>query len=811
MPSSHSHRLWRFPLLFLALATSTLAQTTSPSIYHDGWIDLNKNGKQDPYENPALPIDQRIDDLLAQMNVDEKTCQLVTLYGYGRYLKDPLPTPGWTHEIWKDGIANIDELHNGAGMKKDADRQYTWPPSKHVDALNTVQKWFIEQTRLGIPVDFTNEGVRGLASVKTTNFPAPIGLGATWDRALISDIGRITGHEAKAWGYTNVYSPIVDLARDPRWGRVMDCYGEDPYLVAELAIRQAGAMQKQGIAATAKHFAVHSEPKGGRDGVNRSDPHIAPREMEALYMYSWERLVREAGLLGAMASYNDYDGIPIAGSHEFMIDRLRTQWGFQGYIVSDSGAVENLHKQHRVAATYEDAVAMYIAEGGNVRTMFDSPEKFLTPLRQALKDGKLSTAALDARVRDVLRVKFLLGLFDHPYADPKTADAENHTSDSQAVALKAARESIVLLKNANSTLPLSKTTRKILVCGPTADLAATSISRYGSQGGSVITLLGGIRDAVGPSGQVTFSPGCTLTDARWPYSELDYEPPAGKDADLITDAVNAAKDADVIVLGLGDGPQTIGEAKSRTSLDLPGFQTDLAKALSKTGKPLIVVLLTGRPASINWIDAHASAVLEAWFPGESGGKAVADVLFGDYTPGGKLAVTFPRTVGQLPFNFPYKPGSQDPGSAKDSNNGTSGALIDRPLYPFGFGLSYTTFEYADLSLSAPSMSPTGSITASVTLKNTGDRPGDEIVQFYVEQLVSSVTTYNLNLRGFERVALSPGESKRVTFPLPASALEIITRSGQRQTEPGPYKIMIGASSADIRLKTDLTITPNNPH
>jgi beta-glucosidase len=777
-------------------------------LYHEGWIDFNKNGKKDVFEDPTQPVEKRVEDLLAQMNVEEKTCQLATLYGYQRVLKDPLPTAGWKKEVWKDGIANIDEMHNGIGKgsKIAVDDPLGWPASAHARGINEVQKWFVEETRMGVPVDFTNEGIRGLNALKTTNFPAQVGVGATWDRELVSEIGAITGHEGKVLGYTNIYSPILDLARDPRWGRVVEAYGEDPYLVAELGIQQARAIQKEGVASTCKHFAVYSIPKGGRDGSVRTDPEVAPREMENLYLYPWKRAVEEAGILGAMVSYNDYDGVPIAGSHEFMIDRLRTEWGFKGYIVSDSGAVENLMKKHRVAPTLEDAVAMFLNEGGNVCTDFKPPADFILPVRKMVAAGKISMATLDARVRDVLREKFLVGLFDHPYVDPGAADAVVHSEASATVALRAARESIVLLKNEKQTLPLAKGLKKILVCGPTAKMTETSLDRYGSNGGKVVTLYEGIAAAVGAGTQVDFAQGCDVTDARWPESEIYPEAPAGKDAEMIAEAMAKGADADAIVVALGDSMKTIGEAKSRTSLDLPGYQTALVQALMKTGKPVIVVMLGGRAATINWIDRYVPAVVEAWFPGEAGGTAIAEVLFGDYNPGGKLPVTFPRTVGQVPFNFPYKPSSQVAQTKTVNPNGWGNSLVEGVIYPFGYGLSYTKFGYSDLAVSPKTLKADGDVTISLEVRNTGERAGDEIVELYLQDAFSSVTTYDLNLRGFERVSLKPGETKQVTFTVPAKSMELINREGKHVVEPGEFKVMIGASSADIRLTGSYVVT-----
>lgn len=776
------------------------ARTDSPAIYHDGWIDFNKNGRKDVFEDPSQPVDKRVEDLLSQMTVEEKTCQLATLYGYGRVLKDPLPTPEWKNKIWKDGVANIDEMHNGVGISGDASNPYIATPAATAQALNEVQRWFIEETRLGIPAEYTDEGIRGANYRKTVNFPADIGLGATWDRDLISQIGGVVAREAKAVGYRNVYAPILDLARDPRWGRVPDCYGEDPYLVSEMGISMTRAMQAHGIISTAKHFAVYSEPKGGRDGNDRTDPHVTEREVEMLHLRPWERDVREGGLLGLMASYNDYDGVPIAGNSDFLIKRLRDEWGFRGYVVSDSDAVEFLYSKHHVAASADDAAAMYLREGGNVRTAFHPPETFVLPVRREIAAGKLSMDVVNDRVRDVLRVKFIEGLFDAPYVDPAAAGAEIGAPESKAVALRAARESLVLLKNTDHALPLSKNIKRLLVCGPTAKMQETSLSRYGSNGGEVITPLDGIETLLKNSGTtVLFAQGCKATDSRWPDSELFPEPPTDAEAAQIAEAVELGKTADAIVVCLGDSDATIGEGNSRTSLDLPGYQTDLARALVKTGKPVVVVLLTGKAASINWINRYVPAVLEAWFPGESGGTAIAEALFGDYNPGGKLAVTFPRTVGQIPFNFPDKPASQVPQSKKPDASGMGNTLAEGALYPFGFGLSYTMFKYANLKISPATIPTNGEVTVSCEIKNTGDRAGDEVAQLYFHQTTSSVTTYELNLAGFERVSLQPGETKTVTFKLPASALELINRQNQRVVEPGAFKVMVGSSSTDLRL------------
>lgn len=772
------------------------------SLYHGTWIDFNKNGRMDVFEDPAQPQDRRVEDLLAQMSMEEKTCQLATLYGYGRVLKDPLPAPDWKNAIWKDGIANIDEMHNGVGKFGTPDKNpHLASPEATVKALNEVQRWFIEETRLGIPVEFTNEGVRGLNYVKTVNFPANISLGACWDRELMSAIGKVIGSEAKVMGYRNIYAPILDLARDPRWGRVVECYGEDPYLVGEYGIRMSQAIRSQGLVSSAKHFAVYGEPKGGRDGNARTDPHVAPREMELLHLRPWERIVREAGLLGVMSSYNDYDGVPVSGSSEFLIERLRKQWGFRGYVVSDSQAVEFLHSKHHVAASPDAAAAMFLREGGNVRTQFTPPEDFILPVRRELAAGRLSLAVIDDRVRDVLRVKLIEGLFDAPYRDPQQAGDAIGRPENRELALRAARESLVLLKNEGHALPLSTGLNRLLVCGPAATMEETSYDRYGSSGGEVVNPLEGIQARFqATETEIVYAPGCAVTDPRWPESELFPEPPSGAELAQINEAVELAKTADAVVLCLGDSNATIGESKSRTSLDLPGCQTDLAKALVKTGKPVVVVLIIGKPASINWINRHVPAILHAGVPGEAGGTAIAEALFGDINPGGRLPVTFPKTVGQIPFNFPFKPGSHASQSKTVDPNGFGNSMAEGALYPFGFGLSYTTFEYSGLEVSPAEIPANGAVQVTFQVKNTGDRAGDEVAQLYVHQETSSVTTYEKVLCGFARITLQPGESKTVTLPICSRELELINRAGQRVVEPGDFAVEVGSSSENVQLQ-----------
>lgn len=767
--------------------------STGPSLFHEGWIDLNKNGQKDPYEDAALPVEVRIEDLLSRMTLEEKTAQMATLYGFPRVLKDELPTEAWKKALWKDGIGNIDEQANGnTGWTNNlTDPIHDLPYSLHTRALNEVQRFFIEQTRLGVPVDFTNEGIRGVLHAKATSFPAELAVASTWNTNLAHTIGQVTGREARALGYTNVYSPVLDLARDPRWGRVIECYSEDPFLTAELGLAQARGIQEQRVVSTLKHFAIYSIPKGGRDGEARTDPQATWREIQTLYLYPFRRVVSEAGVLGVMASYNDYDGIPVEGSRLFLTEILRQQWGFRGYVVSDSGAVEFIHNKHRVAATPEEAIRQSVDAGLNIRTNFTMPEVYVEPLRELVRKGKLSVETIDSRVRDILRVKFWIGLFDQPYQlRPDEADRTVRAPDHLAAAQKAARESIILLKNENGFLPLKKDLRRVLVAGPLAHNPHGWWSRYGPQKLDFVTIRDGLRQKLGPGVEVRHVEGVSVVDEAFPESDVYKEPPSEKVRAGIAEAVAAAKDVDMIVAALGETDEICRESASRINLNLPGYQEELLQALHATGKPLVLVLSNGRPLSINWAKRHVSAILELWFPGEEGGAAVADVLFGDYNPAGRLPITFPRSVGQVPINFPAHPGSQ----ARDAGQVTG------VLYPFGHGLSYTTFKYANLHVSPERQGPQGRVEVSCEVTNSGSRAGDEVIQLYVRDDYSSVVTFEKMLRGFKRIHLEPGQTAKVNFTLTPEHLQLFDRSQQWTVEPGRFTVWIGASSEDLRLE-----------
>ena len=790
-----------FGLIIIALSAS--AQL---NIYHDDYIDFNKNGKKDIFEDTKQPIEKRIADLLSQMTIDEKTAQLATLYGYGRVLKDSLPNENWKHEIWKDGIANIDEHLNSTTFRKKTFTTLSYPYSRHAEAINTTQKWFIENTRLGIPVDFTNEGVHGLAHDRATLFPAQISMGSTWDKNLLREAGDVIGRETKALGYTNVYVPILDLARDPRWGRVVECYGEDPFLVAELGKQMVLGVQEQNVAATLKHFAVYSVPKGGRDGNARTDPHVAPRELYELYLYPFEKVIKEANPMGVMSSYNDWNGEPVTASYFFLTELLRKEFGFKGYVVSDSDAVEFIFSKHHVAKDKKDAVRLAFEAGLNVRTNFDDPANYILPLRQLLKDSAVTVKTLNDRVSDVLRVKFKLGLFDHPInIHPENADKIVNDPKAQIISKQSSRECLVLLKNENSLLPLDKTKIKnILITGPLAADTLNSMSRYGPNNVKCISALNGLRAYLGNGVNVIYEKGCETIDANWPESEILPTPLSDKESKDIKEAVDKAKASDVVVAVLGEEESLVGESRSRTSLDLPGRQLQLLQELEATGKPVILVLINGRPLSINWANKYIPSILEAWFPGKDGGTAIAETIFGDNNPGGKLSTTFPKSVGQIEYNFPFKPGSHA-GQPGDGPNGFGKTNLYGSLYPFGYGLSYTTFNYSNLIVTPETQIQNVNVNISVDITNTGKYKGDEVVQLYYKQEQSSVTVYETQLRGFERITLKPGETKTVQFHLKHDDLQMLNKEMKWVVEPGKFEVLLGSSSEDIRLKKQFII------
>ena len=793
----------RYILILFLVSCFNNIYAQKKNIYFKDWIDFNKNGIKDDFEDSKQPIQNRINDLLNKMTIDEKTAQLATLYGYGRVLKDSLPNSSWLTKIWKDGIGNIDEHLNNTTFRKQTYTSLSFPFSKHANAINQVQKWFIEETRLGIPVDFTNEAIHGLAHDRATAFPAPIAMGSTWNKSLLNQSGHILGREAKALGYSNIYVPILDLARDPRWGRVVETFGEDPFLVTELGKQVVLGVQSEHVASTLKHYAVYSIPNGGRDGNARTDPHVAPRELFDMYLYPFRRVIQETKPKGVMSSYNDWNGEPITGSYYFLTELLRKEFGFNGYVVSDSEAVEYLQTKHRVAKDKNEAVKQAFDAGLNVRTNFDAPDNYIKPLRELYQAHLINDSVLDNRVSDVLRVKFELGLFDQPYVNEKNADVIVNNEDAKNFSKQISKESLVLLKNEKNILPLSTDKYKqILVTGPLASDKEHSLSRYGPNNTNIVSVLEGVKNLLKGKVNVEYQLGCNVADENWPESELYSIDLTEKEKKQIDSAIEVANKSDIIIAVMGETEQLVGESRSRTSLELPGNQNAYLRALYVTGKPIILVLINGRPITINWPQKNIPAIIEAWFPGEYGGDAIAEAIFGLYNPGGRLPMTFPKSIGQLEYNFPYKPGAHA-GQPGDGPNGFGKTNVFGALYPFGFGLSYTSFAYSNLTVPA-SFNSNDTVLVSVDITNTGNYDGDEVVQLYFKDDLSSVTVYEKQLRGFERVHLSKGQQKTIHFILRPDDFKLHNKDMKWVIEPGTFTLMIGSSSEDIRLSKQIS-------
>jgi beta-glucosidase len=744
------------------------------------------------YKNPNLPVEQRVADLLARMTLEEKAAQTQALWDKKALVEDEQGkfSPAKARDVIGNGIGEIarPSERRGTGVAQGANRG----PRDAAEYVNAIQKFLVENTRLGIPALCHEESLHGLTAPKGTSFPQAIGLGSTWNPGLLQKIFSVAALEARARGVHHVLAPVVDLAREPRWGRTEECLGEDPYHVSRMGVAIVKGFQGTGPAlddrhvyATAKHFTGHGQPEGG---VNVAPAPFSERVLRETFLVPFHALVTEANVASVMPSYNEVDGIPPHGNSWLLRDVLRREWGFQGLVASDYYGVPQLVDVHRVAADKEEAARKAVAAGVDIE--LPDIDAYGT-LVQQVRDGKVPIAEVDALVARVLRAKFLAGLFERPYVDADKAEQVSNTPESQALALLAAHETIVLLKNQGNLLPLDRSKIKtIAVIGPNAKglhLGGYSGNFEGRRG---VTVLQGIQDKVGAN-KVVYAEGCRITETPpdWYADKVVLGDPA-LNAKRIEEAVKVAKTADVVLLAIGDNEATCREAWApghlgdRDSLDLLGEQNDLVKAILATGKPTVALLFGGRPLSINYVAENVPAILEGWYLGQEGGTAVADVLFGDYNPGGKLPITFPRDVGQLPVYYYQKP------SAK---RGFLFTPID-PLYAFGFGLSYTTFAYSNLKLAQNRIGIGGSTTVSVDVKNTGSRAGDEVVQMYVHDKVSSVTRPIRELKGFERVSLKPGETKTVTFAISPDALAFWNQHMERVVEPGAFDVMVGPSS-----------------
>jgi beta-glucosidase len=743
-----------------------------------------------PYRDSKLPVEQRVADLLSRMTLEEKIAQLV-----GTWQSN---LPQGSSGVFVDASGNFlpdraaVALKNGLGeMTRPSTHR---GPREEADFTNTVQKWLRENTRLGIPVIFHEECLHGEAAPGGTSYPQAIGLASTWDPSLVHDVFEATAAEVRARGAQQCLTPVLDLARDPRWGRTEETYGEDPYLVSRIGVAAiegfegpAPFVDKTHVIATAKHFAVHGQPEGG---TNAAPANYSERVIREYFLLPFQRAVEEAGVDSVMASYNEIDGIPSHSNKRLLDGILRQEWGFRGMVVSDYFGIIQLRTLHHVVDT--DAAAAKMALEAGVDVELPSADAF-THLEDMVKSGEVSEMYIDRAVARVLRMKFLTGLFEDPYVDPDYAEKITNDAEHRELALKAARETLTLLKNDGNLLPLDKTKyKRIAVIGPNA--ADVHLGGYSGEPTHSVSILQGIKDKVGSSAEVLYSEGCKITETPpvWEADKVVLGDPA-LNAKRIQEAVKVAQKADVIILALGGNEQTSREEWAenhlgdRDNLDLLGNQDDLARAMLATGKPVVVVLLHGRPNSINYIAGHVPAILDGWYVGQEGGTAVADVLFGDYNPGGHLPITVPRSVGQLPDYYYQKP------SAK------RGFLDDsvKPLYPFGWGLSYSTFAYSNLRLAPATIGTQGDTTVSVDIKNTSNVRGDEVVQLYIRDEVSSVTRPVEELRGFQRVTLNPGETRTVDFKLGFAGLSFLNRDMHRVVEPGAFKIMVGSNSVDL--------------
>ena len=780
-------------------ATQLAAQSSAPAV--------TRPMADAPYWNPALPTEQRVADLLGRMTLEEKIAQITTIWDSKGAIQDESHNfdPAKASAARPHGIGQIARPSDVAGpaSPREVPRRSI---EDSVAYVNAAQKWAIENTRLGIPILFHEESLHGFAAKDATAFPQSIGLASSWDPGLVRDINELIAGEVRPRGVHLVLSPVVDVARDPRWGRIEETFGEDPFLVGELGVAAVEGLQGPGtgrvlppnrVFATLKHMTGHGQPESG---TNVGPAPISERTLREMFFPPFEQVVRRTGIDAVMASYNEIDGVPSHSNSWLLQDVLRGEWGYQGSVVSDYYAIEDLSRLHHIAADYSEAAKIALDAGVDV----DLPEgaAFRT-LPEAVSKGEVSLAAIDRAVARFLTMKFNAGLFENPWADLEAA-RQSGLAEGQALARKAAEKSLVLLKN-DGVLPLALPAAgaarpTIAVIGPNADVAR--LGGYYGDPRSTVSPLAGIRSLVGDRAEIVHSQGVVITEGDdWWADEVTLGDPA-ENRKRIAEAVEVAKGADTILLFIGDTEQTSREGWAdahlgdRADLDLVGEQNELFAVLKALGKPVVAVLVNGRPPSYPAVAEQADAILEAWYPGEQGGNAIADALFGRVNPGGKLPVTVAREVGQLPIFYNYKPSAR------------RGYLFSEvtPLYPFGHGLSYTTFEIGAPVLSASSIKAGEGVSVRVPVTNTGRMAGDEVLQVYLRDEVSSVTRPVKELVGFQRVTLQPGETRQVDIAIRPDSLALWNREMERVVEPGTVQIMAGPNSEDLK-SVALTVTP----
>ena len=764
-----------------------------------------------PYKNPQLSAARRVQDLLSRMTLAEKAAQMMCVW---QEKATKLLDAQGDFDIAKAKAAFKKGLGLGqVGRPSDAGSDPATPASGKsargmAELTNAIQKFFLEHSRLGIPVIFHEECLHGHAAKDGTSFPQPIGLGATFNPDLVEKLFTMTAYETRVRGGHQALTPVVDVARDPRWGRVEETYGEDPFLNTRLGIASVKGFQgdasfkdKRRVIATLKHFAAHGQPESG---MNCAPVNVSERVLRETFLHPFRDAIHEGGAISVMASYNEIDGVPSHASEWLLRQVLRQEWGFKGFVVSDYYSIWELGYRpdthgHFVAKDKKEACVLAVKAGVNIE--LPEPDCYLH-LAELVRKKVLKEKLIDDLVAPMLLWKFKLGLFDDPYVDPAEAERVVGCEAHRELARQAARETITLLKNENDLLPLDPAKLKtVAVIGPNANRSL--LGGYSGVPKHNVTVLDGIKARLGGSVKVLYDEGCKITrGGSWQQDEVVASDPT-EDRRQIAEAVEVAKHSDVIVLALGGNEQTSREAWNlkhmgdRTSLDLLGLQEELVKAMLATGKPVVVLLFNGRPLSINFVAQKVPAILECWYLGQECGHAVAEVLFGDFNPGGKLSITIPRSAGHLPAFYNYKPSAR------------RGYLFDdiSPLYPFGFGLSYTSFEFKNARLKKKKIGRKDSTQMLVDVTNTGKRTGTEVVQMYIRDLVSSVTRPVKELKGFNKLALQSGETKTVSLSITPDSLAFYDIRMKYVVEPGEFEIMVGNSSRDADLqKVILTVT-----
>ncbi len=740
--------VWANHLMKLAAALVALFATISFTA--ETWAEGQYPGRWSSAE-----VEQRITALLAKMSLTDKLGQLTQQYPEGKFADD----------IREGKVGSFLGAHGAANT-------------------NRIQRIAVEQSPHGIPLIFANDVIHGYRTI----FPIPLGEAASWDPQLVEKAARVAAAEARASGTHWTFAPMVDISRDARWGRIAEGAGEDPYLGAIMAAARVLGFQgtnlkaSDSVLACAKHFAAYGGAEGGRD-YNTVD--ISEQTLRDVYLPPFMAAV-DAGVGTLMSAFNEISGVPASANHLILQRILREEWGFGGFVVSDSKSVTDM-VAHGYAADNDDAAEKAIMAGVDMDMASFS---YRSHLEESIRAGRIPIAIVDKAVRRVLRAKFALGLFDNPYADPQREQSVILSADNRTLARDVARHSIVLLKNEGNLLPIGKNVRKLAVIGPLADNSKDLLGTWAALGKpeDVVTVLQGIRHRAAERIEVGFSAGCQIESAT----------PKG-----LKEAVQLAADSDLAIVVIGESATMSGEANSRSSLDLPPVQLSLLRAIHAAGVPVVAVVMSGRPLAIPWTADNIPAIVAAWHPGVEAGNAIADVLFGDFNPGGKLPVTFPRTVGQMPIYYAHK----NTGRPATKERYTS-KYIDipwPPLYPFGYGLSYTTFEFADLKLSTNRIGPFGQLEVSVKVTNTGEHAGDEVVQLYVRDLVGSMTRPVRELKGFRRITLESGKSSEVRFMLNRDHLGFHNRHMTYTVEPGLFKVWVGPNSAEgLEAKFEVT-------